>query len=120
MNHDTHFWEVGWHHNHYFLAFYGLLAYIIIEWSNYKDIDDNKHRRFNFKQYARERYDNWLASLILTPIIVWFGPELLKWANQFFGLKFNWSDAMYLGVGALAYAINRVFKKAHKVLKEVR
>lgn len=116
MNHDLHFWEIDWHHNHYFIAFYGLLAYNIIEWSVKKDRYDNVNKKLNFKKYALDHYDNWIVTLMLMPVIVWFGPDLLNLINQMLRKEFQWTDAMYLGVGGLAQAINIALRRIHEML----
>ncbi|MEO9805894.1 MAG: hypothetical protein ABJF04_21730 [Reichenbachiella sp.] len=108
----------AWYLNPYFLAFYGLLAYIIIEWSLTKDRYDRRHDKFNFSQYAREKYDNWIVCFILTPIIVWFGPDLLKAIGQIFGWKMRWMDAMYLGVGALVHVMGYAVKRMNLVMRQ--
>lgn len=117
MNDYLQFWDAGWYQNPYFLALYGLVAYTLIEWSIAKDRYDDKHRKFNFKRYVRERYDNWVVTLILTPIIAWFGPELLNGTGRYLDMTVTWSDAMYLCVGALAYVVNHLVKRAHRFIK---
>ena len=111
MESHSYFWEIDWEHNHYFLAFYGLLAYNIIEWSFTKDGYDKNSRKFSFRKYALKTYDNWIAGLALLPVVVWFGPDILNWINTLLGTSIEWRDAMYLGVGVLVQVIYYLVKR---------
>lgn len=106
-----------WYLNPYFLAFYGLLAYIILEWSLAKSRYQRRRGKLAFSKYAKSKYDQWIVALILTPIIVWFGPDILMMIDQFFGWEIKWEEVMYMMVGVLVHWINYVIKKINAAVR---
>lgn len=88
-------------------AFFGWLAWNGIMFSFHKD-DDEKN--FNIKSYALETYDNWLASFLFIPVMLFFGHGTLGIdIDGFANLK--WQDSFYPLSGFAVEALKVIWKK---------
>lgn len=76
-------------------ALAGWIAWNIIMLSVYKDKNE---KTFNIKAYAEEYWDNWLASLVMIPVLLYVGYKGLG-----FGAidmeHLHWSDVYYVCSG---------------------
>lgn len=89
------------------LAFFGWLAWNGIMFSVHKDEDE---KNFNLKSYALEHYDNWLASLVVIPVLLIVGAKQLNINIEDVG-NFEWKDCYYPLSGFIVEAIKVAWKK---------
>lgn len=89
------------------------LAWNVIIFRIDKDQYDDKGETFPLHQYALQSWDNWLASLVMIPIILWMGYQGLGFnVLSSVGIdKLEWSDAYYLGSGFFTEALIFAIKK---------
>jgi hypothetical protein len=94
----------------FFAAFFGWLAFNVILFRIEKDKADDLSESFDLKKYFLKSWDNWLASLVCVPIVLYLG------ANQI-GIGVidaenpDWKDLYYLGAGFLPELIIVAWKK---------
>lgn len=78
-----------------------------------KDPYDDRGEKFPFREYVSRVWDNWLASLVMIPVLLFLGYRGLDLNPMaVFGTeKIGWQDTYYLGAGffteALMYAIKK-------------
>lgn len=88
-------------------ALAGWLAWNVLLLSIEKD--DNE-KTFSLKTYALEHWDNWLASLFLIPVLLFFGYRGLGLGVvEMDHLK--WSDAYYVCSGFATELVKTIWKK---------
>lgn len=88
-------------------ALAGWVAFNVVMLSMYKD---EHEQTFNLSSYAKEYWDNWLASFVMIPVLLYFGYKQLG-----LGLiemeHVKWSDAYYVCSGFAVELIKEVYKK---------
>ena len=97
-----------------FISLAGWFAWNVIIFRIDKDQADDRGIDFPLKQYALQSYDNWLASLALVPIILYFGYKGLGIPGAFSAIDITgltWSDAYYVASGFFTEAIIFAIKK---------
>ena|SRR5688572_2205222 len=78
-----------------------------------KDAYDDRNEKFPLKEYVSKVWDNWLASLVMIPILLFLGQQQLGLNPMgVFGTEeIGWNDFYYLGAGffteALMYAVKK-------------
>ena len=88
-------------------AFCGWVAWTVIMLSVYKD--DNE-KIFNLKAYAQEHWDNWLASLVSIPVLLYLGFVQFNFGTVLDGGS-AWNDAYYVGSGFFVEVVKMAWKK---------
>lgn len=91
----------------------GWLAWNVIIFRIDKDQYDDRKEEFPLWQYVKQSYDNWLASLVMIPVILFMGYKGLGF-NVFSAIEIDhleWSDAYYLGTGFFTEAVIFAIKK---------
>lgn len=97
-----------------FISLAGWFAWNVIIFRIDKDQADDKKIPFPLKQYSLQSYDNWLASLAMVPIILYFGYKGLGIPGAFASVDLTgltWSDAYYVTSGFFTEAIIFAIKK---------
>lgn len=89
-----------------FAALAGWLAWNVVLFSIYKDANENS---FNAKSYVKENYDNWLASLVMIPVLLYIGHSQLSIDVD--GQNIEWTDLYYLASGFAVEAVKVAWKK---------
>lgn len=98
-----------------FLALYGWLVYNVIVFSIRKETyDKGCDAKFKIKSFINQHWDNWLATLLLTPIVAYCGPEVLDIINQYLEKSYEWNVAYYFGTGILGELIYILIRKLLK------
>jgi hypothetical protein len=75
-----------------------------------KDLYDDKNEQFKVKDYAKKVWDNWLASLVMIPVLLSIG---------YLGLDLSvvdidhlkWTDLYYLCAGFATELVKQAIKK---------
>ena len=88
-------------------ALSGWLAFNVIMLSMYKDENE---KTFAFGAYAKEHWDNWAASLVSIPVLLYIGAHQLSLPITDLSNP-KWSDLYYLGSGFFVEAIKMAYKK---------
>src|SRR5687768_9470783 len=95
------------------IALMGWLAYNFLMFSMEKDTFDDQGKAFMVLDYARKYWDNWVASLFMVPILLYFGYKGL--GLDVFGFmdieNLQWSDAYYPATGFFTEAVITGIKK---------
>jgi hypothetical protein len=76
-------------------AFFGWLAFSVIVLRIDKDKFDSEGKAWPIGAYASKTWDNWLASFVMIPVLVWAGYKQLE-LGVLFDHGVRWSDAYYL------------------------
>lgn len=87
-------------------ALAGWLAWNGTMFSIHKDSDE---KNFNLKSYTMETYDNWLASLLMIPVLLYVGHSQLS--IDIDSGKLEWQDTYYLASGFAVEAVKVAWKK---------
>lgn len=110
--------------NHLFAAVFGWTMYIVFMFSFTKGKQDRKKKKFNYKEFWYENWDNWLFAALLILVITQYAPEIWQWFNYATKEDMPFSDLVYLGVGPLAegihFLISWIILKAGVVLKALK
>lgn len=85
----------------------GWLAFNVIMLSMYKDDNENT---FNFISYSKQHWDNWAASLVSVPVLLYIGTHQLSLPITDLSNP-KWSDLYYLGSGFFVEAVKMAYKK---------
>lgn len=83
----------------------GWIAWTFFMLSVYKD--DNE-KTFNFRAYFWEYWDNWVASLVMIPVLIYVGYKKLDLGVIGGG---GWSELYYLGSGFVTELAKVAWKK---------
>ena len=94
--------------NPIFASFVGWLAFNVIMLSMFKD--DNE-KTFNIKAYATEHWDNWAASFVMIPVLLFIGYKGLSIPVDG---KLEWNDIYFLAAGFATEAVKMIWKKFKK------
>lgn len=94
--------------NPIFAAFIGWLAFNVIMLSMFKDENESN---FAIKAYAKEHWDNWFASLVMIPVLLFVGYKGLSIPID---EKVDWNDLYYLASGFATEAVKMIWKKFKK------
>lgn len=90
----------------FIFTFLGWLAWNWFEFTQAKDIADDKGEIFDLKKYAYQKYDNWIWTLIIAFILLLIGnKELGMELVKHFDEDLEWSDLYYLGSGVFSEAV---------------
>lgn len=89
------------------LAFFGWLIWNFALFSMEKDKFDDAGQEFPIKPYLKKYWDNWVLSLFAVPVLIILGIKGLGLdAIPVDDLQhLRWSDAYYLGAGAITEII---------------
>jgi len=94
----------------FYAALFGWLAFNVIMFSMEKDGADQLNVEFSPLQYFYKKWDNWLASLICVPIVLYLG-----YHNLNIGMidieSPKWAYLYYLGAGFLPELVIAWYKK---------
>lgn len=96
-----------------FITVIGWLAWNVIIFRIDKDQYDDRGEQFPLIQYIKQSWDNWLASLVMIPVLLYMGYKGLGF-DVFTGIdieKLAWSDAYYLGAGFFTELVIFAIKK---------
>lgn len=96
--------------NPFFAALFGWLAFNVILFRIEKDKSDDTEINFSIKHYANKTWDNWLASLVCVPIVLYIGYSKLS-IGMIDAENPQWNDLYYLGAGFLPELIIVLWKK---------
>lgn len=84
------------------------VAWNVIIFSFHKD-EDEAH--FNVKAYCLDTYDNWLASLVSIPVLLWLGAKGFNFKQFSFGDGVDFGDFYYLLSGMAVEVVKVAYKK---------
>lgn len=95
------------------IALVGWLGWNVMIFHIDKDQYDDKGVDFPLKQYFLQSWDNWLASLVMVPALLYIGNKGLDLPGSVFGFDkdISWSDLYYLGSGFFTELIIWAIKK---------
>jgi len=95
------------------ISLIGWLGWNIIIFRIDKDQYDDQKLAFPLRQYILQSWDNWLASLVMVPVLMYIGHRGLNLPGSIFGFGEDvaWSDLYYLGSGFFTEAIIWAIKK---------
>lgn len=84
------------------------LAWNVILFSFHKDEDEEK---FNVKSYVLATWDNWLASLVSIPVLLYLGAKGFNFKQFSLGDGMDFGDFYYLGSGLIVEVLKTWYKK---------
>lgn len=100
-----------------YVSLLGWLAYNVFMFSMAKDKYDNSNTKFPLRQYVAKVWDNWLASFIVVPILLWVGYRQLDIISNPLdehAARIAWNDLYYLASGFATEFIMNLIKKIVK------
>jgi hypothetical protein len=98
----------------FLIAFAGWVAFNVILFNIKKDSSDAIGESFPVKKYIAEYWDNWLASLVMIPILLHIGSKGLKIPDFGYG-EIGWNDIYYPAAGFATELVIIAIKKIKKV-----
>jgi len=101
-------------------AAFGVMVYNYLMFVFAKDETDGTRKKFNWKGHVGDRWDNWIFSFMMVPIIVIYGEQLWYYLMQWQKWDWKFYDVVFLGSGALAEGIYFVFKKIGTLIKALK
>jgi predicted permease len=87
-------------------AIFGWAAFTTLMLSVHKDENEST---WNWGQYKKENWDNWLRSLVFVPVLIWIGYAGLDLESV--GLEFKWSNLYFLCSGFAPEIAIKLWKK---------
>lgn len=90
-------------------ALFGWLAFNVILFRVAKDEYDDQDKTFPIKKYFSYVWDNWLASLVMIPVLLYIGGRGL--GITFDGNNLAWNDAYYPASGFITELVIVAWKK---------
>jgi hypothetical protein len=96
--------------NPIYASLFAWLAFNVILFRMEKDIADDKNEAFNLGLYLQKTWDNWLASLVCVPVLLYIGMSKLDIGVIDAG-SLQWSDLYYLFSGFLPELVIVLWKK---------
>jgi hypothetical protein len=94
----------------FFAALFGWLAFNVILFRIEKDKADDTDQGFSIKAYVKKYWDNWLASLVCVPIVLYLGYNQLS-IGMIDVDSPEWKDIYYLGAGFFPELVIVAWKK---------
>lgn len=91
--------------NPIFASFIGWFAFNVIMLSMFKDENEST---FALIPYAKEHWDNWVASFVMIPVLLFIGYKGLSIPMDD---KLEWNDIYYLASGFATEAVKMMWKK---------
>ena len=96
---------------HYALALFGWFLYNLLIFNVSKDKVDNENKRFNYKAYVSKHWDNWLFTLCLAPVLVYYMADLIVLFSQWLERDVPELEIYYLGSGVLTEIVYYLLSK---------
>lgn len=91
-------------------ALFAWLAFNVIVLRIEKDTFDSQNKGFPIKEYAAKTWDNWLASLVMIPVLLYVGYKKLN-LGVVGEHSIEWSDLYYLGSGFITELVIKAYEK---------
>lgn len=101
-------------------AFFGVILYNFLSFVIEKDKSDDEYKRFSLKAYTKQRWDNWILSLLCVPVVVVYGDQLWYYVMQYFEKDWEFLSVLYLLTGAVAELFYFLLKKGVAIIKAVK
>ena len=92
-------------------ALFGVILYNYLVFNLAKDELDDSKQTFSFRRYAKAKWDNWVWSILLVPVIVIYGDQLWYYVMAYFEKDWQFYDVLYLLAGVLAEGLYYILKK---------
>lgn len=96
--------------NPVYAAIFGWLAFNVILFRVEKDQADDNNLPFNLRGYFLKTWDNWLASLVCVPVLLFVGYNKLE-IGMIDVQGLQWNDFYYLGAGIVPELVIVSWKK---------
>lgn len=91
----------------YISTLYGTLLFIVVMLRRDKTKLDEAGKKFNWKNYKEQSWDNWLMALVVVPGVVHWAPDLFS-----FVYEGEWHSGIYAISGFLVeYAYDKYLSK---------
>jgi hypothetical protein len=104
-----------------FITIIGWIAWNWFWFAVEKDKSDDLDKRFDYRDYARKHWENWVWTLLLVPILLYYGSRGL--GLDVFGSPhmdhLKWNDAFYPCVGLFSDIVGMGIKWSRKKLAKI-
>lgn len=87
-------------------SFFGWLAFTVLMLRLEKDANEDS---WTWASYKKKNWDNWLASIVFIPVLIWVGYSQLDIRTV--GFDFQWSGLYYLCSGFAPELVVKIWKK---------
>lgn len=101
-------------------ALFGVVLYNYLVFNLAKDELDDSRKKFSFRRYVKTKWDNWVWSILLVPVIVVYGDQLWYYTMSYLEKDWKFYDVLYLGAGVLAEGTYYILKKFKLVISALR
>lgn len=101
-------------------AIFGVIVYNYLLFSFTKDKTDGTSKKFNWNSYKSNRWNNWILSFMMVPIIVIYAEQIWYYIMQWQKLDLEFYDVLFLGSGVLAEGLYFVLKKIKLVTSALK
>lgn len=104
-------------------SLWGLFGVLLWSWTDFmttKDKHDDKDEPYKFSVWWNKRWDNFVGSVIFTPVTVFFSPDLwVLIVNQWIGWDVEFLQIMYIASGIVAEVFVFALKKLRSLISAV-
>lgn len=83
------------------IAYFGAAVYIFLLFMVAKGNCDKVEKDFEYLKYCKMNWDNWVATLLVSPFIVWYMDDIVLLINRVFGWELPVLQVYSLGAGVL-------------------
>jgi len=101
-------------------ALFGVVVYNYLLFVFAKDETDGTRKKFNWQSYKAERWDNWIFSFLMVPIIVIYGEQLWYYVMEWQEKEWKFFDVIFLGSGLLAEGLYFGLKKIKLMINALK
>lgn len=101
----------------FLIAILGWLIFNMWIFRNEKNNADERGEKFNYAQYIAHNWEDWLLSLLCTPILALYLSDIVALFNFYTGLNVPVYEVYYAGCGVLLKGLDKVFSVIIKSVK---
>lgn len=85
----------------YLVAFFGSFLYNLALYVAAKNIADKNDVDFDNRKYFKNNWDNWLLTIFIAPVLVWYAPDIVGLLNDRLQLNMKFYQVYNMGAGPL-------------------
>lgn len=99
------------------IAILGWLIFNMWMFRNEKNKYDRNNQPFDYSSYLKKNWEDWVLSLLLTPVLALYLADLVGLLNYYTGWNVPCYEVYYAGCGVLLKAVDKIFSIVIKKLK---
>jgi hypothetical protein len=89
----------------YLITFFGSFLYNLGLFVAAKNLADKNNVEFDYKKYSKNNWDNWVLTLAIAPVLVWYAPDIVGLLNDRLQTQMKFYNVYYMGAGPLTEVV---------------